>query len=707
MCATLNVSLDQSQLAFCKSEEANIRLLAPAGCGKTTSLLHRCLELTQQSERKPRFLIVTFTRGAAAELKHRLVNEPEFAPMRGQVTIETLNAWGWNRIRNSDLIKSAKLLKNNDDLYFAMRNQLRPVWAGNEYVEPVASKVGEGPRRLMQVMDNLKSLGFVHTKDTNRQLFDQRLEDLTSIGLSWRIQEQFDLLTDLGVLSPSSSGDGEGASTSRRQFYDRFFIFWRNATARLLEEATFTFEDQKYWNYLNMAGHLPGGRVQREVTGAARYDHVLVDEFQDINPLDLALVKSITFRHNATLTIVGDDDQAIFEWRGATPQYILDPQRYFGISFSDHQLGINYRSPENIVDLGQRLIGHNKNRVNKLVKATEGAKRADVRVQWTDGISHCLEVVTGLVDSTPDSGKVALIGRLRRQLIPYEIHFASEGAPFKVAADLDVLGSKAMDDLGALLEVWQRAKLPQRAAKATEDAIAICDNARRRPMSRVNREDINRYLLGRSPRTVADAIGFLATYDGPKLTGKSHIQLYEIGSSFLNARDASTAIRVMEDEFDGLQFDRERAEDDIFFTDPPLLQLADIVESEGWDVEGLIDRIERAKHQVREMRALDDRDMDDHILAAFERPLHLMTATRAKGKEFDTVVILEPMEGIWPHNRAKSEREIEAERRLFYVAFTRARRRVVLLAIRGSEPLSRFVHELGEVEGDLGHNRIL
>lgn len=70
-----------------------------------------------------------------------------------------------------------------------------------------------------------------------------------------------------------------------------------------------------------------------------------------------------------------------------------------------------------------------------------------------------------------------------------------------------------------------------------------------------------------------------------------------------------------------------------------------------------------------------------------------MMATRAKGGEFDTVVLLDINEGIWPHKRAETPRDIEAERRLFYVAFTRAQRRVVLLSTKGA-PTSRFVREL-------------
>ena len=77
-----------------------------------------------------------------------------------------------------------------------------------------------------------------------------------------------------------------------------------------------------------------------------------------------------------------------------------------------------------------------------------------------------------------------------------------------------------------------------------------------------------------------------------------------------------------------------------------------------------------------------------------ERPLHLMTATRAKVKEYDTVILLDTNEGIWPHRSADDQQKLEAERRLFYVAFTRARRKVVMLA-DDTKALSRFVSEMG------------
>lgn len=678
------VDLDRSQLEFVQSAAQNIRLLASAGCGKTASMLHRCRALVQRAKnRKPRFLIITFTKAATAELKDRLTSDPQFECVRDQATITTLNAYGWRRLRNSDHVNNPQLLSTPEKRYIAMKNQLRPVWLGKQQIEDAVKGRGKGARTLMTVMDNLKSMGFDHLQDVNRDLYQKRLDALEKQGLSWRIDEQFGLLTDIRVLDP---GGGTEPSTSRRKFYDRFFTFWRRATASLIDQATFTFEDQKYWNYLDLKSPGPDGKPKPYVSGAARYHHIMVDEFQDINPLDLALIKVLAERHQATITIAGDDDQAIYEWRGATPEYILHPEQYLGISFRDYHLEVNYRSPKNIVELSQRLIANNENRIYKKVSAAEDANTAEIVIRRASSISERLELVTDIVKNT-EPGKVAVIARLRRQLIPYQIYFASDGIPFKTAIDLDVFNSEAFDALIELLEIWKEAQQSNR--RATDDAIKICNLVRRRPLSKKDDESLRKYLRKTKPQTTNEAVTELKNYDGPKLSGKTHRQLHDIAGAFVNAKQVSDAIESIGEGFDGLRFDEERAENDLWYTDPPLKQLAEIAESENLDADDLIDRITTAQEQIKEYQNSGDDDFP-----GWERPLHLITATRAKGKEFDTVILLDTVENIWPYQKADDQRKMESERRLFYVAFTRARQKVILLT-SDSVPISRFVAELG------------
>ena len=509
------LQLNESQKNFCSSRVSCIRLLAPAGCGKTASLLYRCLHLLRRAgNSSPRFLIVTFTRTATVELVDRLNGDSEFEDLRARTNITTLNAYGWRRIRSS--VTSPRLLSTPKDRYFALRNQLHPVWKRNRHLEDVVAKRGNAPRILMLAMDNLKSMGFNHTTHRNFDLFAEHLDALESQALEWRVDEQYDLLASIGVLDDRYVDSGTDESRRRRHFYDRFFKFWRASTKRLLEESTFTFEDQKYWCYLELA-EANANKAAPVLSGATRYNHVFVDEFQDINPLDLALIRELVERNRASITIVGDDDQAIFEWRGATPEYILNPTEHFGAHFRDYQLDINYRSPRNIVDLSKILIRHNTNRVDKAVKAANSSSNAEIDVVQSDDIAERLQLVTKIVNDTEYPGKVAVIGRLRRQLIPYQIYFAKDGAPFNTAVDLDVFSSVAFDGLINLLDVWSRSDERQRTQRAVLDAISLCDLIRRRPLGKADRANLIQYLTRSRPSKTVSAVRALKKYDGPKL----------------------------------------------------------------------------------------------------------------------------------------------------------------------------------------------
>ena len=298
------------------------------------------------------------------------------------------------------------------------------------------------------MLDAFKSIGFDHVRHTNYEQFAERMKDIKAQGLEPKIDEHLDDLVKLGVLDSKidSSGD-EQAKTGLRAVYNSFFRFWRDATEHLIESATFTLEDQKYVAYLDERQKLEEGRC---LSGAARYDHVLVDEFQDINPLDLALIKAIIDRNKATITIVGDDDQALFEWRGATPEYILNPGRYFDREFATFTLSRNYRSPANVVNLSQKLIAHNKRRVNKSVHPVLKQK-AEIEVRSTDDLNEAMEYVYAEAERAIKGGqspsRVAIIGRQRSQIIPYQVYFASKNVSFCAAEDLQVFLGGAFDKL--------------------------------------------------------------------------------------------------------------------------------------------------------------------------------------------------------------------------------------------------------------------
>ena len=418
--------LDDSQRAFCEATPGNIRLIAPAGCGKTMCLLYRCSYLADRSlSKKQRFLIVTFTRAARDELLTRLNEHRMFATFRDHTEITTLNSWGYRRVRNATF--HPKLLTSRTDYHFAMLNQLQPVWQNHDRIRNAIQsknrwKGSQTPRILMDTLDGFKALGFDHVRHTTLESFSHHWNELECQGLEWRLREQIHQMVRFEVFDDEIVS--AGPSVQRSEIYHDFFSFWREATKHLIESATFTLEDQKYYAFQDERANIDKGR---KLSGAASYDHILVDEFQDINPLDLALVRAIAERNRATLTIAGDDDQAIFEWRGATPEYILQPDKFLGSPFNTFTLEVNYRSPANIVKHSQQLISNNHRRVPKSIRA-HSADNARIEVVLVDELMEALTFLDGLVDRSVSRGespsRVALIGRKRSQIIPYPGLFA-------------------------------------------------------------------------------------------------------------------------------------------------------------------------------------------------------------------------------------------------------------------------------------------
>ena len=691
------IQLDDSQRAFIEApSDQNIRLLAPAGCGKTLCLLHRCKYLAEQSSTRQRFLIVTFTRAAREELLSRLNEDREFIHVRDNTEITTLNSWGFRRIKNATF--SPKLITSKRDYHFTMRNQLQPVWQNHERVKGGIQnsnrwKSSNAPRTLMNVIDSLKSLGFDHTRHKSDTDFLDHWNELERQGLGWRLQEQVDDLIKFDVLGDVL--DSSQPNARQHEFFDAFYLFWLQATEQLISSSTFTLEDQKYFAFQDEQSNVD---QKRFLSGAASYDHVFVDEFQDINPLDLALVRAIFERNRATVTIAGDDDQAIFEWRGATPEYILEPQHYFNSKFETHTLGVNYRSPTNIVMRSQYLIENNRRRVSKRIRA-HSATMAEIEVLELDSLSKALQYVYNLVETTLDEGaspsRIALLSRKRAQIIPYQVFFASKKIPFCAAEDLQVFLSDTFDRLLRLLTIKDEAERRQRSSRVLDDIIFLCDNVKRWPINRREKLSLRRHIEAKRPRTILAGVEALAEYrgnlKGRNEEGETSLSMAEAIRDFVAANSVSESLSALSKAFEGFYPDFGKAEDDIFFADPPFIQLSEFAKQYEDDYDSFIEDIEEAKKTLVRVLPFESDERGEDLS---KNPLHLMTALRAKGKEFDKIILLDVEDKMWPNINARTDAQKEAERRVFYVAFTCAREQVTMLLRKGVVP-SPYIQELG------------
>lgn len=684
---------DADQLKFCQARDGNVRLLAPAGCGKTQALLWRCRYLAEQSAKeKPRFLIFTFTRAARDELNDRLrTHFPDIAPV---VNVTTLNAWGNRKLKEGR--HNARLRKSQSERRFDLNNVLQPIWSKHKRLRDLFSD-NRGLYRYSQAiiehMDMLKTLAFRHDRIKTKTDLTAHLGFLERSGTLPRYHAILQRLTDMEILHGEKDRD--------KAFMEHFFRFWQEACEHLRASALFCYEDQKYWTWIELEEQLS---QRRHWSGAARYRYIMVDEFQDINPLDLELIKTISELNRAELTLIGDDDQAIFEWRGATPEFILKPASFLGHSYSTFILGTNYRSPKNIVELSQRLIVHNHRREPKQVRAHR-SEEADIQVLQMRTLSESIDYVLQLVrqsQAAKDCRRLALIGRKRAQIIPYQIVFAGHDIPFYAAEDLHVFLSETFTELKEMLAIRVRANVSgMLAGNPAEDLLKLCDRVKRFRLAKAEREALRASIIKQRPSGMREAVrclrGYTGDLKGANSDGRMSSKFADAVDELLDSKTVAQAISVISELFEGLQRDYGKSIEDIFYADPPFLHLSDYAMRYGTDFERFYADLDKAMATLVKIPPEEDEHDDEE--QGFKLPLHLMTALRAKGKEFDTVVILDANEGIWPGQRAQTEEELEQERRLFYVAATRARKRLVmlvnqLLLDKPSQP-SRYLAEMG------------
>ena len=661
--------LNRNQRRFCKRPSSkNIRLLAPAGSGKTFSLLWRCKYIAEDHKKKekvpPYFLILTFTRSACIELEERLKNNPDFKNIRA--TVRTLNSWGWEQLKvpNKTLVvdrfERRKLILNDLNVVISKY----PAFAS---LTKSARNKYHNADMLIDMMDILKSLGFVHTM--TKAEYSSHCKHLKEVGLLPILMESYKkLYSALGV-------DLQDKKATNKVISD-YFNFWKKSVVKLQENLKYTMEDQKYWALFMVQSYIEQKKFPKGVT---RYSHILVDEFQDINPLDMSLINSVSTYHGGgkktSITIVGDDDQAIFGWRGTTPKYILYPEKYIGCQFETIVLDENYRSPKAIVELSRRLIQHNKEREPKELKSKAPGK-AFVKVIRRQKYISTIDVVMKMLHELIDEKgcrNVALIGRKQAAIFPYQILLSSEGTNYSVDTDIDIFSGEAMSSLSEIIKIVYRAKDSDNDSICPE-LLQICRKVYRYPMKKQEESDLLNYLEARHPDDFMEALEILKDYPN-EIKGYNMQDLYETIFNLVTADSVYDFMRCIVNEFDGLSKDYSKSDTDTHYKDPQFFRLTEVSRKYGSDFRGFWKDIDRAKRNV----------------GAPDSKVVLVTATRSKGHEYDGVIVLDCYDTEWPNSLAE---DIEEERRLMYVAMTRAKKYLYFISSNDKEE-SRFIDEMG------------
>lgn len=682
--------LNNEQNAFCSTNKIsvtkNVRLLAPAGTGKTYSILWRCRKITDSCIKAgkdlPFFLIVTFTKSASVEIEKRLM-KPEFVAIRASV--RTLNSWGWEQVKAyNPSIGDVKIIDDAQD-----RRKLVLTYLSNLDKKVIKRLFDENSRHryktaelIIDLIDMLKSLGFNHKMSIPQ--YRSYKKEISKMGLLKTYEDAFNTYAEF-------LRDNEIAVD--READEQFFDFWKKAVKCLEENKQFTMEDQKYW-----AKHYLDEKLENKqlVRGMGKYSHVIVDEFQDVNPLDVSLLKSIiTYYGNGgkpiSITIVGDDDQAIFGWRGSSPAYILNPGKYFGTEFESVTLSKNYRCPKAIVSYANTLISKNKSRENKKMESVAKG-RALIKVLKTKKGETSFDATVRLVHELVEHMNckhIALIGRKQISLFPYQVLLYRDKINYNIDADLDIFEGQAMSDFLEITRIIYRANSTDND-DPVGDLIKVCNKFAKYGSKLATFDNLEKYLNESHPYDFKDALEKLKEYDGK-------IHKYDMNSYYSaikHALDAETVfeyIEVLKNEFHGFERDYTKAEDDTHYKDPQMDRLAELSLDYGNDFRRFCQALVNARTTARICRDSNKEEYGNGYKKNEEVPVHLLTATRSKGHEFDAVVILEPYEGEWP---AKLATDIEEERRLFYVAMTRSKQYLCFVS-DDKTPRTRFLKESG------------
>ena len=609
------MSLNQAQTEAVAHHRGPCMVLAGPGSGKTLTIVKRIEYLIQTYKVRPEeILVITFTKYAAREMRERFFALKKTG--QGTVTFGTFHGIYYGILKWAYGIRQMDLLLEDQKaelIRLAMED------AGWE-------EMGEAESQKEQIRE---------------------------------LAEEIASLKNQAVPAESSSP----ASCEK----DRFLKIYQAYESRKDSCHKIDFEDM-----LIRCRDLFLQRPDILKKWQEKFRYILVDEFQDINQVQYDVIRMLASPED-NLFVVGDDDQSIYGFRGARPGVM----RQFMKDYPGARtvlLDINYRSTGNIVKSALRVIGRNRNRYDKKIRALAG----------TGETVHVQEVKDPLEESRYVAEEIKK--RLEQSIRPSRI-----AVLYRTNVDARALSETLTE---YQIPFFMREKIRNIYDHMTAVDIssyfhlAMGDRQRKYFLQVANRP--NRYI-GRDAMKEPDiSYESLRNFYCDKEWMMDRVDQWEWDMKMLNEKAPFAAI----------QYIRKSMGYDEF--------LKGYAEFKGLDkVElfGALDEIQQAAKHYKDMESWFAH-VEDYRKAlgaqkqegADENSIRLMTVHGAKGLEYDTVFLIHANEGCIPYKKAKTPEEIEEERRLFYVAMTRAKKKLTISYVKeknGKEQRpSRFAEEL-------------
>jgi DNA helicase-2/ATP-dependent DNA helicase PcrA len=604
--------LNPEQAAAASYGDGALLIVAGAGTGKTRTLVYRVAHLLQHGVKAERILLLTFTRRAAHEMLTRA--ERLVGVVSGHVHGGTFHSTGNRLLRTFG--QSAGLPKD-----FSIMDEAD----AEDLIGLARANLGYGKQEKR--FPKKETLHWIYSRHVNTEV---PVEDILGGELP-----QFADYTDdvLRIFAEYTSRKIERNLVD----YDDLLLFWQ----LMLEHSAPLAE-----------------RI------AALYDHILVDEYQDSNLTQARILRGMCRTHQ-NITVVGDDAQSIYSFRGANVHNILDfPKQFPGAHLVT--LEQNYRSTQPILDVTNTLISRAENRFTKNLWTKRGGGDTPWLVAARDEQQQTKFVVDRVLELHEEGiplREIAVLFRAAYMSADLEIELSNRRVPFEKWGGLKFLEAAHVKDVLAFLRVIENPRDDVSWYRILMLMPGIGDVTARAAIASMTERgwDADAFYDWLPPQRASEAherlVALLRALRARAAGGQQESLGTGVGAEI-------EAIRGLYDDILRERYDRPEA------------RLADLeqlrVIAGGYpNRAAFLSAIALEPPQSTQDLALGGDAEDDALV--------LSTAHSAKGKEWDAVFLIWAVDGFFPLARAAADDDqLEEERRLMYVAMTRARNHLVV-----------------------------
>ena len=601
--------LNTQQLKAVQTVNKPVLVFAGAGSGKTRVLTYKVWHLIKENLFKPNeILALTFTNKAAAEMKVRI---------QESISCDGVNVGTFHSIGARMLRMHIASLNDNYNSSFTIYDTV------------------DQKSVIKEVIENLNLSEF---KELNIGFLKMQIDKFKNANLSIKdIESKAQTFEDEKIAEVYKAYCDTLKSNNALDFNDLLLL-----PIRLLKE------NKKILDYYQNS-----------------WKYVLVDEFQDTNSPQFEIVSLLAGKHQ-NITVVGDDDQSIYGWRGANIDNILTNFQDVFAKNIEIKLEKNYRSTQRILDGAWSVVSNNKNRAEKKLVATKG-KGEKISLISTGSDEEESNAICDSIKSEIKLNKntfkdFAVLYRTNAQSRSIEQAMVKEGLPYNIVGGTKFYDRKEIKDVLAYLKLVAN----------TSDDIAL-KRIINFPVRGIGEKSIKMFieLAAKNKSSLFDSLEKCREI---KLRGKQQDSIENFHASItkfsnlLETLDPKELLRTLLEEFNIENYYKNNpAEQDRYNNIQELKASVDkFSDQTGGNLKDFLQEISLFT---------DIDDWDDK-----ENSITLMTVHAAKGLEFSTVFVAGLEQGLFPLVRIDDgPDQMEEERRLFYVAVTRAMNQVYLL----------------------------